>query len=162
METKAIEQIQKLIDLYCEGKTSIEEERAIRDFFALNNDLPPGLEQWRNWFMGQYTINHTGLDKNFDLKIISYIEQSKSVGKHNRWKNRWISSAAAAILAFLFYFTYMQVNSSPELTNAEIMENYEIVKELLYFTSSKINQTELVVGENLSKIEVMNECLRIE
>ena len=158
-----IEKVQKLIDLYWEGATSQKEEEEIRTFFLSESNLPSELEKWRDWFMGKDGIIHTILDKTFDQTILSQIEQSSPKGRYVRLKRILVSSVAIAsivILVCLIHINYKHTNTSQDMAYIEARENYETIKELLYFTSSKMNQTETMLEENLVKIDVINEYIK--
>ena len=140
--------IKELIDLYWNGSTTIDEERKIHSFFITNKNLPPELEQWRDWFTAKEAINNLKLDNAFNDKVLSKLSSKK---KSSRLKHiTWLAAASVAI--FLIF--------SPHKEAYVIDQNeYEILKELLYFTSSKMNQAEEILDENMKKINNINEYI---
>ena len=163
MDTK---RIKDLIDLYWDGLTTPEEESAIRAFFASNEELPPELAQWRNWFAGEDAINRMGLGDAFDNKILASIERTSTGGRVISMRRIWLSSTAvAAAVVFAWFFgikTDQPTVVSPEMEYAEAMQEYETVKELLYFTSSQMNRAGSEIDKNLKKIEIVNEYINFK
>lgn len=166
MYMKDSQKIQELVDRYWDGATTPEEENVIRAFYASHDNLSPELEKWRNWFEGEEAISHLSLGSNFDEKILSRIERKETKVKHIRLRRTFLSSAAAVAALMLAYFSWMQIGEnrydSDEMSYAEIQEEYEMVKGMLFFTSSQINRAEAVLDENLKKMEVVNEYIKIK
>ena len=166
-----IKDIQELIDLYWNGETTVDEEKSIREFFASNNNLPKDMEQWQNWFIGENAINRTILDDSFEENILSYLEQpeqphaSASV-KYIKLKHiLWLSASIAAILVAVCFFridTDKSTHITQDMSLIEAQKNYELLKELLYLTSSTINQAEAALEENINRIGIINEYINIK
>jgi len=158
--------IQKLIGLYWEGAITLEEERELCAFFLSHSELPPALEQWRDWFAGKEAISRMELGEGFDKKILSLVNSSQTGKKLVRMKRfLWLSAtvAAVALIAFVFLTPGMEPGAAvPEIASAEVQQGYEAVKELLYFTSAKMNQAESVLTEGLGKIGVINDYIHIK
>ena len=157
-----IKEVEKLIDLYWEGATSVDEEKMICSFFSSHEHLPVELEKWRNWFEGRNAVCAMELDDSFDDTILAYAKRSTSAPKAKRFRLRhaaWTAIASAAMIG-LIYFSWIKISEPAVVADLEIsaeqQKEYEIVKELLFFTSSKINQTEIILDENLNKIDVIN------
>ena len=162
-----IKEIQKIIDLYWNGLTTIEEEKGISSFFAANKNTPPELEKWRNWFAGKEGIERMKLDDTFDDDLLSYIDQSKpSKKKKIRLKHILWTAAASVALICLAYFSWRKEYEPILITENTILiqeqEEYEIIKELLLLTSNKINKTGTILDESLSKMEVINTYINIK
>ncbi len=158
-----IENIQNLIDLYWKGETTPDEEKAISAFFSSNTDLPPEMEQWREWFAGKESLSNIGLSSAIDEKVLAYIEQSTA--RPSRLRRIWLTSAAIAasiLLVCILRINHQEPASvSQEMTYAE-MQDYETVKELLFLASAKMNQAGNTLEENLGKMEVMNEFITLK
>lgn len=159
------DEIQKLVDLYWEGITTPEEETLIHAFYTSNKNLSPELEKWRNWFEAKEGISNVELTDDFDAKILSTINQARM--KSSRWKRIVFTSVAVAAAVILAYFSWMRTDKlhldSGEISYTEIEEaEYQMVKELLIFTSSQINRAEFVLDENLRKIDVVHEYINIK
>lgn len=165
MNTKEIE---RLIDLYWDGLTSVDEEKKICSFFKANDNLSPELEKWRNWFEGKDAVCTIELDDSFDDKVLAYVEQSLSIPRTKLVRLKYIVWSAVASIAIigLVYFSWMEIDEPAYVAHLEVSdeerEEYEIVKELLYFTSSKINETETILDENLNKIDIMNTYINMK
>lgn len=154
-----IEELEQCVARYWEGATTQEEERAIRSFFAENNDLPDVLEQWRGWFCGQHAISGMEPDAGFDDRVLALVELSTAQRKRQfRWL-AWPSSAAAVLLAAVLIRAYVERSHVPG--PAEVQQ-YETVKQLLYIASSGLNRAEAVLEESLEKVGVIDEYIHIE
>lgn len=159
-----------LIDKYWEGETSLEEEREIRSFFNGNPVLPESLEQHRRWFSGVEEIASAELGDDFDERILSEIARRSEQETHpaeqtfrkaifRSW--RIIAASVAASLLFFLGWNQFTAEEQPEMTYAEAQEAMLLVKDVLYFTSSKLNEAENITRENLGKIDVINEYVKI-
>ncbi|MDL2244983.1 hypothetical protein LJC54_05705 [Parabacteroides sp. OttesenSCG-928-J18] len=166
--------IENLLDRYWCGDTSIEEERELKRFFSTHTDLPEALEQHRKWFAGTYGITSTKLSNDFDSRILAAIESeentmTEATGSARRYKITPLRSllfAAVSVAAMLIlYFSLPTkeefVINENEMTYAEAQQALEKVKEMLYFTSEKINEAEEMTQKNLCKIDVINDYVNI-
>ena len=158
--------IKQLIDRYWDGNTGIDEEREIKMFFSTRSELPEELEKWRSWFSDLSEINNAELGDDFDTKMLEYIGHEQV-----RYKKRFAISfknlAAACVALIIFSATTWKIVSHlSEKQHQQALlkanDEYEQIKNMLYFTSLKINETEKVVQENISKIDVMNEIINIK
>ena len=151
-----IKKIEELISSYWNGSNTIDEEKKIHSFFSTNKNLPQELEQWRDWFSGKDAVSNLKLDDDFDKKILSYAEQS--LPKKKRIGLKYIIWSSAASVAIVLITLFRPTHDRKEVAQKE----YETIKELLYFTSSKINQVEAILDENIKKIDIMNEYINIK
>ena len=159
--------IKWLIDKYWDGNTRIEEDQTIKIFFSEHFDLPEDLEKWRSWFTDLSNISNIELDNNFDTKILKHIEQQELIKVKKTFFLRFRNIAAACIVLSVISFsawkiTSYQTEKQEKLAMLQAKEEYEQIKNMLYFTSSKINETEKAVQKNFSKINVMNEIINIK
>ncbi|MFC4721308.1 hypothetical protein ACFO5O_03160 [Geojedonia litorea] len=116
--------IEKLLEKYDNGETSIKEEQKLRDYFAGNN-VAPHLESYRIMFQYFSNTKQEQFTKDVPLK-------SK---KYNLYK--WISVAAVAVL-MLSVFTQFSGPSQKE--EREALLAYNQTMEALSLVSSKFNQ----------------------
>lgn len=161
-----IKRIQKLIDLYWDGQTTINEEKEIYFFFTDNDNLPQDIEKWRGWFICKGIVNEVELDETFDSRMLAYAKESSLNKKRIQLKHIIWSSVASIAILCLVYFSWTTANkptlvAQQELTIEEQRE-YEIIKELLCFTAIKMNETETILNENVSKMDVMNTYINIK
>ena len=155
--------IKQLIDRYWDSNTGIEEERKIKMFFSTNSDLPEELEKWRSWFSDLSDISNAELGDDFDVRILERIGQEPVRNKRRFVINfRYLAAACIALMIFSAT-TWTIISHMSEKQNAQALNNeYEQIKNMLYFTSLKINETEKVVQENIGKMDVINEIINIK
>ena len=158
--------IKQLIDRYWDENTSIEEEREIKMFFSTHSDLPGELEKWRSWFSCLSDISNAKLGNEFDIKILEHIEQKPARNK-KRFTVNFRNLAAACIALMIFSAATWKIISylsekQHQRALLQANDGYEQIKNMLYFTSSKINETENIVQENISKIDIINEIIIIK
>ena len=158
--------IKQLIDRYWDSDTNIEDEQTIKTFFSTHTDLPEELEKWRSWFSNLSDISNAELGNDFDAKILERIKQEPI-------KNRKIfvlnlKNMAAACIAVLIIcisggkiISHLSEKQQKE-TMLQANDEYVKIKNVLYFTSSKINESEKAVQENLDKIGIINEIINIK
>lgn len=134
--------IEKLIEKYDNGETTLQEEQQLKDYFS-KETVAPHLEVYKSMF--QYFL-HT------------HEEQfTKDVPLNPRKTNtlyKWISVAAIAVLMFGIY---TQVDTQPEMRtlaslSVEEREAYDKTMEVFNLVSSKFNQG----SENLNTLNLVS------
>lgn len=75
MDYKDIEQ---LLERYWQCETSVEEEAALRSFFA-EEDVPAHLLRYKEWFVYQQEQREVGLGEEFDRRVLAAIEPPVAV-----------------------------------------------------------------------------------
>jgi hypothetical protein len=116
--------IEKLLEKYDNGETSLKEEQQLRVYFA-SNDVAPHLESYRIMFQYFNNTKQEQYTKDVPLK-------SK---KHRLYK--WISVAAVVVL-ILSVFT--QFSGPTQNEEREALLAYNQTMEALSLVSSKFNQ----------------------
>ena len=134
--------IEKLIEKYDNGETTLQEEQQLKDYFS-KETVAPHLEVYKSMF--QYFL-HT------------HEEQfTKDVPLNPRKTNtlyKWISVAAIAVLMFGIY---TQVDTQPQMrTLADLSpterEAYDKTMEVFNLVSSKFNEG----SENLNTLNLVS------
>ncbi|RKE94981.1 hypothetical protein [Ichthyenterobacterium magnum] len=119
--------IEKLLEKYDNGETSLKEEQKLKDYFA-QDDVAPHLESYKMMFQYFNTTKQELYTKDVPLKP----------KRNNLYK--WISVAAVAVLMLgIFIPRDSQINSLAELT-PEQLEAYSQTKEALAMLSSNFNE----------------------
>jgi len=97
MDYKDIEQ---LLERYWQCETSVEEEAALRDFFA-KEEVPAHLLRYKNLFVYQQVQQEVGLGEDFDARILAEVEPTVVKAKRLTLTGRFIPlfKAAAIILS---------------------------------------------------------------
>lgn len=126
---KSIE-IEKLLEAYFEGNTSLSEEKILRDYFTSGN-VTEDLVQYKSIFTG--------------IKIAAEERSSKVLGfPENNIKPRktwWYSIAALLVLALgvvSFFLSQSQPQYSQE--EKEALAAFEKTKEAMLFLSQNLNK----------------------
>jgi hypothetical protein len=138
-----LQEIEKLLDKYFEGDTSLSEELQLRDFFA-SGDVP---ERWKNLekyflFLGGDSAQQLN-DPGFDARIMSEVreeKQSSLLDLHRPWIY-WISGIAATVLILIAVFVKFDPFSKrigdtyddPQLAYVE-------AKKILMYVSAQFNK----------------------
>lgn len=152
--------IEKLLEKYDNGKTSLKEEQKLKDYFA-NGDVAPHLEAYKPLFM--YFAQTQQEEYTREMPI----ESKKSVGLY-----RWLSVAAVLVLMVtVFAKMVTQPTTINDLNQEELAAYTQTVEAFnllgLNFTKGTDNMSALsMVGdsfnkgtENLNALNTMSESL---
>src|SRR5690606_8517879 len=122
------DKIEKLLEAYFEGNTSVAEEKALQNYFN-NDEVAEHLQQYKPIFVGLKVAKEERSNK----KIILPENKSKS---NRMW---WYSVAAMLVVAFgigSFYFS--QPNYSEE--EKEALAAFEKSKKTMMLLSENLNK----------------------
>ena len=137
------QEIEKLLERYYEGDTTLGEERLLKEWFG-RDDVPAHLGAAKDQFLYLESQANPGeLTDGFDQKVLEEITEpplAKIVSLNRPWIY-WISGAAATaliVVAVLVQFnpfgkTISDTYSDPSLA-------YEEAKKVMLFVSSKLNK----------------------
>lgn len=96
------QQIEQLLQRYWDCKTTVEEERQLRQFFN-GNDVPQHLMRYKDLFVYEEFMQEEQLSKDFDERLLKRIElpvvKAKSISILSRLAP--IAKAAAAVAMLL-------------------------------------------------------------
>ena len=136
------QQIEKLLEKYFYGDTSLEEEKHLRDFFA--KDIIPkhllSLKPQFEYFSKEKKKNF--LDDFFDEKILETIEKEKIISIKRKRRNYIyiISGVAASILVIVSLFIqFNSVTNKFQNTFNDPQLAYAETQKALLFVSEKLN-----------------------
>lgn len=136
-----LSELERLLEKYDQGETTVKEEQQLRAYF-LENEIPPHLESYRMMF--QY-FNITKED--VYTKDVSIVESERT--KKSSHIYQWISIAAVAIL-MLGIFVPNIMGDEPARTLADLTpkerETYYQTKEALSMLSNNFNDAASSVG----------------
>lgn len=141
--------IRELLDLYFEGQTTLEQERAIKDFFATTQNIPADLAPYKAMFAA------------FDA---SALERSDTMVPRIASRPSWqvllggISaiSAAACLLLALFIWSGKRVNEPTIICyvdGVEITDTDRAVAEAQRILSGVNNDVELAMA-TIEKVNI--------
>lgn len=148
--------IEKLLQKYFEGETSLQEEDQLKAFFQ-QDDVPPHLMSLKQLFITYTEQKETEvLDGKFDEDIMSRIKSDTviSIRRKRRSKIYMISGIAASILliiAFSFYFNIATKTIEDTFNDPQIA--YNEAKKVMLFISDKLNKGVQPVSEATAKMD---------
>jgi len=116
--------IEKLLEKYDNGETSLKEEKQLQAYFA-QDEVAPHLESYRVMFQYFNKTKQEHYTKDVPLK------------PRKRYMYQWISVAAVAVLMF---GVYVQTKGPSEAEKQEALLAYNQTMEALNLVSSKFNQ----------------------
>ncbi len=130
-----LNKIEKLIEAYFEGKTTIEQEQRLRSYFS-RDQVASHLEPYKSMFVAFLQAKQEVSTRDFKVTGVT------------QTRNRWYGIAATiAVLAVLAGFMFS--NSRITQEEKEALAAYKQTKEALQLLSQKFNQgTETLVAIN--------------
>jgi hypothetical protein len=138
-----LHEIEKLLEKYFEGETSLSEEKKLRDFFASGN-VPVRWKNLEGYF--SFVIREQDLqikNADFDTKVLSAIKGNKLapvVDLHRPWIY-WIAGVAAGLLILLAVFVKFDPFSKKlEDTYKDPQTAYIEARKILLYVSTKFNK----------------------
>ena len=153
-----LQEIERLLEKYFEGESTLSEEEQLRKFFASGN-VP---ERWNDlaryftYFDQEKDLSM--MDPSFDESIMEKVKESKLgaiMDIHRPWIY-WISGIAATILILLAIFVkFDPISKRVEDTYKDPQLAYNEAKKILLFVSAKFNQG----TKNLGSIQALETGL---
>jgi len=119
--------IEKLLEKYDNGETSLKEEQLLKNYFA-SDDVAPHLEAYKSMF-GYFSICNR---EQFNKEIIFETEVKT---KKQPFNYKWLAVAAVAVLMIGFYFGGLLNNNDlgtyedPELALMEVTKSLEMISK---------------------------------
>lgn len=167
--------VKELIEKYFLAETSLQDEKALKEYFAGGN-VHPDLEMYCAIFGNEVPDK---LDNNFDEKILLLIDSEKSVKKSATVRNifpNWLKIAAIFILflagGVLVYNNYRsEIDSQPtahvnnvhtnqiEDTYSDPEQARRELEKALALISSKMNQANEATAQQVSRLEVISKVI---
>lgn len=148
------QQLEQILDLYWEGKTSLAEEKQIKEAF-LRSDIPEHLKRFTNYFAGLKQMQELKLpDSAFEEKL------GKQLSKTKRFKldNNKLFSYAAVFLVLISLSFFLINHFNTEKENFEVLSPEELafVQKHLSFMSESLAQSISFSAQNIEKIGLIN------
>ncbi|PTM08260.1 MAG: hypothetical protein DA407_08450 [Bacteroidetes bacterium] len=143
-----LDNIEKIIEKYDNGETTLQEEQQLKDYFS-KETVAPHLEVYKPMF--EYFLQ---TQKEQFTKEISLLPQVVKTQKTNTWY-KWLSVAAIAVLMFAVYTQVgNQAKSIEELSQDELMA-YNQTIEAFNLLASKFNKG----TESIDALALMSNSL---
>jgi len=131
-----LNKIEKLLEKYDNGETTLKEEQQLQAYFA-QDEVAPHLESYRVMF--QYFKKTKQEHYTKDVPLIPKAPDNYQDGTKTYRLYRWISIAAVAVL-MLTVFTQFDNKKTLDDLNSEELLAYNQTMEALNLLSSKFNQ----------------------
>ena len=121
--------IERLLEAYFEGETSLEQENSLRDYFAGNN-VVPHLAAYQSLFVGLKAAQEEVSEREVILPEVTNTS-------NRRW---WLSVAASAVI--ILGVVGLQFSDSNQLTSEEeyALAEFNKTKETLLLLSKSFNK----------------------
>jgi hypothetical protein len=134
------EKVEKLLRLYFDGKSSINEEKMLRRYI-MSDDISPEFMKYREMF-----------------KYFSY--ETEKINGYNRYRYRGnrnkliisFAAVAASIVAFLLTINHSEVDKIRVVVGGEKLNDNEIALQIVNKQLSKINIMSEIVDRNINKL----------
>jgi hypothetical protein len=118
--------IEKLLEKYDNGETTLQEEQQLKNYFS-KETVAPHLEMYKPMFAYFSKSSKEQFTKQVPLKTKSSLYY------------KWLSVAAVGVLMFGFFYN-SSINNTDEYTQTEKELAYQQVKESLHFVSKQLNK----------------------
>ena len=146
--------IEKLLEKYENGETSLKEEHLLKNYFS-SDTVAPHLEVYKPMFAYFLVNKQEQFTKDVPLNPDSYRDK-------RTFNYKWISVAAVAVLMLGFYFNKPIVSSYNEYTYGTYSEPEEALNELenaLAMISSHFNKgaSTAKFNKGVSTVSYLNE-----
>lgn len=157
-------EIEKLLEKYWECETNPEEEETLYRFFAEEEELPPHLAKYKDFFVVKQEETTAALNESFDERILAILEEEQSrsfVRKNRRIYWQVVASIAAIFIIWLATDRYIVYNDpwqqetfeTPEEALAEVQKVFSTVSEHL-------EKGQGMVVRNMEKVEPMTKIIK--
>jgi len=152
-------QIERLLDKYFEGTSSLEEEKQLRDLFRRPSEVPRGLEPYAPLFRHFDAEQELELSDAFDERLLASLD-APSPGRRPRLWPVLARVAAVLLLAFGVWWIYPTEPPAPQQAAinweqyepATPEEAYRVVRLALLRTSSELNEGARTAAKEIDKL----------
>ena len=181
------EELNRLLEKYYNGETTVEEEVALKEYFT-GNDIPEGYETEKMIF-GYYsgTVLIPEPAHGFEARILEGIDKAHRKSRNEAVRKSffpYLSAAAGLLILFGSYFFFIHRNepidtfSNPEIAYSETVKilfdvsaklnqgtrTLKPVGKITEMTSKSfdaINKSKLLVDKNLNNIRYLQKAIEI-
>lgn len=166
-----IEEVEKLLEEYYEGRTTEAQEQALREFFT-TNEIPEKLAGEKKVFLALCSLKQAPEPQGLEERLNHLIDQKAGEGvkvlrRNNARRNwRWVSGMAAAILLIVtLAFSTTLFNwegSHPKDTFTDPREAYLVMQNTLIEVSANLNDGLAQLSEVKEEIVEINKEIKEE
>lgn len=135
--------IQLIIEKYFEGKTTLEEEQLLKNYFQ-NEDISEEHLPYLSYFQFLENEQNIKLSDDFETQLFKKIEANESRGKIRNLRFKIVRIAAAFLLLMAAWFAFEEITRPKEIDWAKYeikdpQKAFETTKAALTFASKKLN-----------------------
>lgn len=157
METNKIE---KLLQTYFNGESSVEEERTLESYFRSGN-VAAEFQEYAPFFAGISELANVSSDSNIEEEIMDFILENENREKTRyRWLWQTVTGIAASVIIVLGGFLFFQQQQKPfEDTFKNPDEAYAYAEQTIQFISEKYAKG-LTGLSNFEKLQKVNQPIK--
>lgn len=150
-----MEKINNILDLYFEGKTSLEEEKILKKYFASDNVLAehkmylPLFQTFEKEKYDSYVAKNVG-----DNKTIEMVKKKSSARNTIHFRRYLVGSVAAVSLILIGLFSYHSNQADYLIIKGKKIHDSVLAQEV---ASEKLMQVSNLLGKSLSPMQQMNK-----
>lgn len=142
-----IEEVEKILQDYYEGRTSEAQEDLLKTFFS-TQDVPDYLMNEKKFFLSLHSLQQVPEPEGLEEKLICMIDEKAGKGisvlqrNHSLRNWRWVSGIAVGVLLVLSVgvLSFLQLRSSyPKDTFTDPQEAYLMMQTTLIEVSTNLN-----------------------
>ncbi len=138
MKTK---EIKDLLQLYFEGKTSLEEEKTLEAYFQ-SDDVADELKEYTGFFGGISELTNVTGEATIEEDVMDYILENEHLEK-TKYRSMWrmVTGVAASVILILGGMLLYEQQQKPfKDTYKDPEKAYAVAEQTLEFVSSKYNK----------------------
>ena len=156
-----MKEINKILEKYYNGETSLEEENMLKEFFS-RSDIPEELTIHKAQFDFYESEKHIEiLSTDFDEKIISKIENQKITKLNFSRKPVWRLVAGLAAGLLIIFGSYFLINEQfrDNTTSVEFTAEEQEALDQTLIALAKVSKYINLANEKLQKMSIINQSI---
>ena len=147
-----LQEIDKILNKYFNGESSLEEEAMLRDYFS-HNEVPNGLKAIRDQFLYMQSQREIEIPVETDGRINEQIDSTRIISLFHTRRARILAISGLAAAIILLVTVFIQLNNYTQKFNDTYSDPkvaYAEARKILTFVSGQFNRGTKEVS-NLSK-----------
>jgi len=159
--------IQKLLDKYFEGQTSLEEEKVLHEYFR-GPDVDEAFWPFQPLFRYFEAERSTALSEDFEERLLSRLGSTPRIARLRPRLRRWLQAAAAAVLILAAGWWLIDQPLKPRTQTAIDWSKYEVqdperaleeTKKALMLVSAKLEEASSETSRGVQKMRKVADPL---
>ncbi len=140
--------IKEVLEKYWAGTSSTDEEKALRDFFSREQDIPQALQPYADFFAGQQEDAAMTLSAGFEERLLARLPQQR--GRIITYSAFFKIAALFVIAIGSLFFGYQYAEKQQAQAQA-----HETLIEALSMITENMQQGENMMDEGLKQFEIL-------